>query len=1512
MGTNVVTLLFLATFVIVCYGWSGHVCYRRVCYYARVRRCAYQTWSACCYYRYYWVERYKYVPYCCSGWKSTWSNSQNCNTAICNPSCKNNGHCDRPGHCDCASGFDGYRCDGRTCSHLTACYPGMCQRNSDRTSTTCTCENGFGGPNCINMGSTLAPAINAIKARMSFWMRGIDNTMEKYALFVDSTMKPDTDFIWTNRVMFNWINVTAVSQYVGEDPPPKPDWIKKAEFGITEAEANIFLIKESFLDPNKKYVSKNETLKCNQTFTSLDIGPRSPAADVVNCSISLPNFDRQLENGDRLTVTFRTKSGGFREVVDAERPYVPWRTHEFTESPWTEKAVEFRFDTAKPEHCKLQNLPCADDIFSVDNDIHVTHTPIVLIWNGWTDSLSGMFRYAWEVFKLVPDISGKLHEQHPLKPLKIEEVMHANLSSVTPSYQPTGVGMYSFILEASDMANNSVFIRRLCLYDPSSEITLDSEAMKIASGTGLGKDVWTSDISSSLVVSWENHFVNKIHEDNKLLNPVKEYPQQLEDGLKTITNDDNNGTRTLRAIDNSRGIVKFEIVHAKDSGGGHNQQEPTTGWTILSPSTLSTTVTPNNPSKGDTVTIWVRATDITGRNKTDVIRVHFDDTAPNALSIVTFDKNVPAIYPFGSKVTVTVFDMDSGIHQINMTAVRRKSNAILVTHSFSIPTISTSECQDFLQDDCFCSRDQPGMCQKKTQVLHINNCWLIIPRDGLKSETVELRFQIFNNALLSVTRAVNVSNLSSLNGTEAFLGPMHIRNESLTTTGVRIAWDHAPACYERTEMWINYRNKDGKLIKKKLHKDAVYEDLTGLKPGTTYTIQLISQYGDIMSEPVDFVIVTESVPESGGLGGGAVAGIVIGVLILIILVVLLIGFLLWRTGRFPRHIRNKYKESASVSIHNSVSQTKVKNAAPSSSSVAVANNAYSPDDEIYLYGSMSFDSMQPWYVQHNDLTLVNLIHTGRFAKIYTATWKGAPKQESEVIAKLIKDDHTEDDVLTMMAKINFAATKVGEHPNILRFLGAVVDNDELGPIMVLEYCETGQLDKWLTSQQGKTTDDTIEKMQRIAMEIAQAMAYLKSRGIVHKKLAARNVLLTFVLQAKVTGFGPQRGENNEEDENSKGDRIPIKWTAPECLQTMKDANEKSDVWSYGIVLWEIFSLAQEFAASLKVLATRARKTESGATTGSSAASYAEGDDSFRGGCLVSGGSCSGEDPVSVVSSPAPSASAISMDFPAAFSKRSSTIMESSERPLKTVSSNKLSERTESSEQTEVSQQTEKTVSHRSSLECSKDSVSHRSRVRSRSRLVVPAVHPHRSGFDTASKVSMGSRRDHREHSSVTLVLLMNSLAKNQLPDQAPCSYVVQALSSIVGLDDVKDLSLCPVRALHHYEVVPFLSPKSPETHYQEYGLYLNPVFDPVCIPEEGLPAPSASNTHELRALAATMSLHCNAPIQYIFTGCFWATDSIFANYYLRDASTEDVEGFHHLGPVVAAQTLVNTSRPRRR
>ncbi|ESO84527.1 hypothetical protein LOTGIDRAFT_132033 [Lottia gigantea] len=132
--------------------------------------------------------------------------------------------------------------------------------------------------------------------------------------------------------------------------------------------------------------------------------------------------------------------------------------------------------------------------------------------------------------------------------------------------------------------------------------------------------------------------------------------------------------------------------------------------------------------------------------------------------------------------------------------------------------------------------------------------------------------------------------------------------------------------------------------------------------------------------------------------------------------------------------------------------------------------------------------------------------------------------------------------------------------------------------MILEYCETGQLDKWLISLRGDMSSDTSELLQRICFDICKGMAYLASQKIVHKKLAARNVLLTFTIVPKITGFGPTK---SSEDEDAKAnildvfqERIPLKWTAPECMTSLKDADQRSDVWSFGIVLWEVFSLGE--------------------------------------------------------------------------------------------------------------------------------------------------------------------------------------------------------------------------------------------------------------------------------------------------------------------------------------------------
>ncbi len=204
------------------------------------------------------------------------------------------------------------------------------------------------------------------------------------------------------------------------------------------------------------------------------------------------------------------------------------------------------------------------------------------------------------------------------------------------------------------------------------------------------------------------------------------------------------------------------------------------------------------------------------------------------------------------------------------------------------------------------------------------------------------------------------------------------------------------------------------------------------------------------------------------------------------------------------------------------------------------------------------------------------------------------------------------------------------------------------------------------------------------------------------------------------------------------------------------------------------------------------------------------------------------------------------------------------------------------------------------------------------------------GFATAARMSelhaldVDMVRFQRKEEAVHLGLLMNFVAKNQLPHQAPRTFTVRALSSVLGRDDVEDLSLCPVRALRHYvdrtksfrcgRKRLFLSCNSKrhkDITKNTVSMWIRATILHA-YEDDGLSPPRASNPHELRAMAATMSLHCNTALTDILTGCFWSTDTVFADHYLRDVSTEDVEGFHQLGPVVAAQTLINRRRPRRR
>uniref|UniRef100_A0A8C7WGA0 receptor protein-tyrosine kinase n=1 Tax=Oncorhynchus mykiss TaxID=8022 RepID=A0A8C7WGA0_ONCMY len=114
-------------------------------------------------------------------------------------------------------------------------------------------------------------------------------------------------------------------------------------------------------------------------------------------------------------------------------------------------------------------------------------------------------------------------------------------------------------------------------------------------------------------------------------------------------------------------------------------------------------------------------------------------------------------------------------------------------------------------------------------------------------------------------------------------------------------------------------------------------------------------------------------------------------------------------------------------------------------------------------------------------------------------------------------------------------------------------------------CEDPETDTWLLD---------IEDLLRVSYQVAQGMDFLASKNCIHRDVAARNVLLTDGHVAKICDFGLARDIENDSNYVVKGNaRLPVKWMSPEsifdCVYTVQ-----SDVWSYGILLWEVFSLGK--------------------------------------------------------------------------------------------------------------------------------------------------------------------------------------------------------------------------------------------------------------------------------------------------------------------------------------------------
>ncbi|XP_045576731.1 ephrin type-A receptor 7 isoform X4 [Salmo salar] len=224
------------------------------------------------------------------------------------------------------------------------------------------------------------------------------------------------------------------------------------------------------------------------------------------------------------------------------------------------------------------------------------------------------------------------------------------------------------------------------------------------------------------------------------------------------------------------------------------------------------------------------------------------------------------------------------------------------------------------------------------------------------------------------------------------------------------------------------------------------------------------------------------------------------------------------------------------------------------------------------------------------IKIERVIGAGEFGEVCSGRMKLPGKRDMSVAIKTLKVGYSEKQRRDFLCEASIMGQF--DHPNVVHLEGVVTRGK---PVMiVIEYMENGSLDAFLRKHDGQFTVIQLVGMLR---GIAAGMRYLSDMGYVHRDLAARNVLVNSNLVCKVSDFGLSRVIDDDPEAvytttgkmqdimnliftpatdlhfTEQGGKIPVRWTAMEAIQYRKFTSA-SDVWSYGIVMWEVMSYGE--------------------------------------------------------------------------------------------------------------------------------------------------------------------------------------------------------------------------------------------------------------------------------------------------------------------------------------------------